>query len=273
MEANPLNSKMILIVDDEPNVLYFVKQLCRRVGLGVITAQSGLEALKYVQEHGSSLCGMVLDLYMPGMGGLEVLKSVKKHHPDLPVIILSALVDRKKECLELGAESFVAKPYSLESLESAIDSMIERHKFDTGGLALQPGMIPCAKILLVDDEKEVCELMVDSFADAGNVAFTVKYALNSDDALRLSLEFEPDIAIVDIKMPHIWGDELIDLFKAGRGHCPKDFIIYTSTHEGDHLARAKRHTYKYLTKPVDIDVIIETLTKICIKHNLLKKAE
>lgn len=271
MEINPLGSKVILVVDDEPNVLYFVKQLCRRAGLGVLTAQSGLEALKHVQEHGSTLGGIILDLYMPGMGGIEVLKSVRKHRPELPIIILSALTEKREECLRLGAEAFVEKPYSLEVLERALENMIERHRFDSAAAELVPGVIPSAKVMIVDDEKEFCELMMDSFRDVPNVDFEVKYALNSDEALRLSLEFEPDIAIVDIKMPHIWGDELIDLFKAGQGHCPKDFIIYTSTPAGEHITRARKHTYKFLTKPVDIDVIVDTLTKICIKHQLLKK--
>lgn len=271
--GNTNRQKLILIVDDEANVLYFVKTLCKRAGLGALTAQSGLEALKYIQEHGASLCGVILDLYMPGMGGLEVLKSIRKHQPDLPVIILSALVDKRDECLQLGAEAFVEKPYSLEALESALDSIIERYQFDTAEPRLEKGLVPSAKILIVDDEKEFCELMIDSFKDIPNVDFEVKYALNSDEALRVSLDFEPDIAIVDIKMPHIWGDELIDLFKAGQGHCPKDFIIYTSTPDIDHVTRAKKHTNKFLTKPVDIDVIVETLTKICVKHGLVKKAQ
>lgn len=265
--------KVVLIVDDEPNVLYFVKQLCRRVGLGVLTAQSGMEALKYVQEQGPQLSGVVLDLYMPGMGGIEVLKSIRKHQPDLPIIILSALVEKREECLRLGAEAFVEKPYSLEELERVIEMIIERHQFEADDdSGLEKGFMPCAKILIVDDEQEVCDLVSECLREASGAAYEVEYALNGDDALRKVPVFMPDIAIVDIKMPFMWGDELIDVLKANKHTCPKDFIIYTSTTEAGHVARAKKHTHKFLTKPVDIDVMLRILKKICVKHNLVKKS-
>lgn len=75
-----------------------------------MTAGSGMEALKYIQECGDKIDVVLLDLKMPGMGGVEVLKSIRKHQPDLPVIILTAIHDKKEECEKLGVEAFVKKP-------------------------------------------------------------------------------------------------------------------------------------------------------------------
>ena len=99
--------------------------------------------------------------------------------------------------------------------------------------------------------------------------YHVKWAKSGAEALELSLEFQPDIAIVDIKMPKMWGDELVERFKAGEGYCARDFVIYTSITNPDEAHRAKGLGYKYLSKPTNIEVLFEALKKICVKHNLL----
>jgi DNA-binding response OmpR family regulator len=152
---------------------------------------------------------------------LEVLKSIRKHQPDLPVIILTALVDKKDECFKLGADAFIKKPYSLEELERALEGVVERETFEAVEFKPPQGLIPCAKILIVDDEIEVCELLADSLKEAPGVRFEVKWVLNGEEALRQSVNFEPDIAIIDIKMPFMWGDELLNDLKRGKVILPK----------------------------------------------------
>lgn len=262
----------ILIIDDEADVLWFISKMCQPLGYETLTASSGMEGLKYVQECGEKIDLVLLDLRMPGMGGIEVLKSIRKHQPDIPVIVLTAVHDKQAECETLGIEAYVKKPYSLEDLCQRIEIVIDRQTFDRADVELAPGMIPCAKILIVDDEDEVCELLADALGeDAQGVNFDVQWVTSGDEALRISNEFEPDIGIVDIKMPHMWGDELIRRFKAGEGYCPKDFVVYTSITDPGEVDRAKRLGYKFLSKPTDLDVLLADLTKICVKHNLLKK--
>ncbi|MEI6425332.1 MAG: response regulator, partial [Lentisphaerota bacterium] len=101
--------------------------------------------------------------------------------------------------------------------------------------------------------------------------FEVKWALSGDEALRISREFEPDIGIIDIKMPHMWGDELIERFKRGEGYSPKDFVIYTSVSNESESDRAKKLGYKMLSKPTQIETVVEILKKICVRHKLLRK--
>ena len=262
----------ILIVDDEADTLFFISKTCQSFGYDILTAGSGMEALKIVEECGAKLDLVVLDLYMPGMGGVEVLKSIRKHQPDLPVIILTALHDEQGACEKLGIEAFIRKPYSLKDLYDRIEHVIERKNEDKGEVEIDPGYEPCAKILVVDDELDVCELLGTAIAeDVGDAHFEVKWALSGDDALRISREFEPDIGIIDIKMPHMWGDELIERFKAGEGHSPKDFVIYTSVADPGQADRAKKLGYKFFSKPTDLETLVEVLKKICVRHKLLRK--
>ncbi len=262
----------ILIVDDEADTLFFISKTCQSFGYDSLTAGSGLEALKIVEECGAKLDLVVLDLYMPGMGGVEVLKSIRKHQPDLPVIILTALHDEQGACEKLGIEAFIRKPYSLKDLYDRMEHVIERKNEDKAEVEIDPGYEPCAKILVVDDELDVCELLGTALAeDIGDAHFEVKWALSGDDALRISREFEPDIGIIDIKMPHMWGDELIERFKAGEGHSPKDFVIYTSVADPGQADRAKKLGYKFFSKPTDLETLVEVLKKICVSHKLLRK--
>ena len=225
----PKTRGTILIVDDEPNVLFFIMKVCSPMGYQTATAGSGMEALKIIQECGEKIDLVILDLRMPGMGGIEVLKSIRKFHPEMPVIIVTALHDRQEECEKLGIEAFIKKPYSLEELYTHIENVIEEKNEEKGGIEMEPGYEACAKVLIVDDEPEVCEILGTSLADdVSDAHFEVKWVYSGDEALRVSREFEPDIGIIDIKMPHMWGDELIRRFRAGEGHSPKDFVIYTS---------------------------------------------
>ena len=215
---------------------------------------------------------VLLDLRMPGMGGIEVLKSIRKNHPDLAVIVLTALTDKRKECEALNIEAYITKPYSLEELYRQITRVVGERNEAKEELKLPPGTIPAAKVLIVDDETEVCELLTLALTeDVADAEFEVRSAKSGDEALRIANEFEPDVAIVDIKMPHMWGDELIERFKKGNAYSPKDFIVFTGADVPEERSKVRRAGYKVLTKPAKIEELIEVLKKICIRHNLVKK--
>ena len=259
-------------MDDEPDVVFFISRTAQPQGYHTLTASSGLEALKYIQEIPDRINLVLLDLRMPGMGGIEVLKSIRKYHPALPVIILTALTDKRKECEELGIEAYITKPYSLEELYRHITRVIGEQVEAREDPLVPPGMIPSAKVLIVDDEREVCELLAMTLTDdVADAQYEVRSAATCDEALRVANEFEPDIAIIDIKMPHMWGDELIEKFRKGAAHAPKDFIVFTGTDAVQEQQKVRRAGYKVLHKPAKIEELIEVLKKICIRHSLLKK--
>ncbi|MBI2166764.1 MAG: response regulator [Candidatus Omnitrophica bacterium] len=267
-----LGKHTILIVDDEPDVVFFISKICQPQGYHTLTASSGLEALKYVQELPGRIDLVLLDLRMPGMGGLEVLKSIRQHQPDLPVIVLTALTDKRKQCEALGVEAYVTKPYSLEELYREITRVIGEQEESREEIEVPAGSLPKAKILIVDDEAEVCELLSEALTeDVADAEFEVRTATSGEEALRIANEFEPDLAVVDIKMQHMWGDELIEKFKQGAAYSPKDFVIFTGADVPEQREKARKSGYRVLTKPAKIDELIEVLKKICVRHKLLKK--
>jgi DNA-binding response OmpR family regulator len=115
----------VLVVDDEPRILKFLSIKLKTSGYDVITAENGLGALEQVQANEPDL--LVLDVVMPGMDGFETLKQIRAMSP-VPVIILSAKetdVDKIRG-LELGADDYLAKPFSPDELVARIEAIRRR---------------------------------------------------------------------------------------------------------------------------------------------------
>lgn len=134
------------------------------------------------------------------------------------------------------------------------------------------GQRPACKILIIDDEEAVGEFLSDALLNyAKDAHYQVRYANGGAEALKIANEFEPDVAIVDIKMQHMWGDELIRRFQAGEAHCPKDFVIFTGTDTQEFRKKSANAGYTFLTKSAQMEDIFEAVKKICIKHKLFEK--
>jgi two-component system copper resistance phosphate regulon response regulator CusR len=106
----------ILVVEDEPRILAFVRRGLEAEGFTVDAAADGATGLRRARERRYDL--VVLDLLLPVLDGLSVLRELTQSSPELPVLILSARSDvrTKLRGFELGARDYVAKPFSLEEL-------------------------------------------------------------------------------------------------------------------------------------------------------------
>jgi DNA-binding response OmpR family regulator len=115
-EAELAHAGRILVIDDEQRILNFVIRGLEAEGMEVDAARDGEEGLRLALTHPYDL--IVLDLVMPRMDGQAVLRRILERKPSQPVLVLSALNDTasKVSCLELGAEDYISKPFSLEEL-------------------------------------------------------------------------------------------------------------------------------------------------------------
>ena len=262
----------ILIIDSDPDLHWFIPKVFQSKGYEVLSAASGMEGLKRIQDFGETIDLVILDPEMPGMGGLEMVKALRRMHPRIAILVLSAAEKNRHECVSLGVEAFILKPYGLQDLYQRVEAVMDRQLLDKSPVNLDPNIIPSARILIVDDEQQVCELLSEAlYEDAHGADFKVLWATSGEEGLRVSEEFKPDLAIVDMRMPRMWGDELINRFKSGEGHCPRDFIIYTSITEPREIEGAKKLGHKFIAKPTDLDILLEVIIKLCVKHHLLKK--
>jgi two-component system KDP operon response regulator KdpE len=115
----------ILLVDDEQRILAFLSSKLKVSGYEVITASNGLEALEQVQAQEPDL--VVLDIMMPKMDGFETLKELRTFS-SVPVIILSAKGSQEDKIkgLGLGADDYLAKPFSPDELVARIEAVRRR---------------------------------------------------------------------------------------------------------------------------------------------------
>jgi DNA-binding response OmpR family regulator len=114
----------ILLIDDEHRILNFVSRALESEGFAVETAPGGEAGINAFLQGEFDL--IVLDILMPEVDGLTVLRKVLAHRPQQPVLVLSALGDTptKVAALELGAEDYLVKPFSLDELLARVHARI-----------------------------------------------------------------------------------------------------------------------------------------------------
>jgi DNA-binding response OmpR family regulator len=115
----------VLVVDDESRILNFLSSKLKASGYEVLTANNGVEALEQVQAEEPDL--VVLDVLMPKKDGFETLKELRTFSP-VPTIILSAKGTNadKVKGLSLGADDYLAKPFSPDELVARIEAVRRR---------------------------------------------------------------------------------------------------------------------------------------------------
>ena len=115
----------ILVVDDEPSVTDLIAYNLRKSLYDVIIAADGREALRLVREYSPDL--ILLDLMIPEVDGLDVCREIRRSS-DVPVIMITARgeeVDRVLG-LEIGADDYVTKPFSMRELLARIKAVLRR---------------------------------------------------------------------------------------------------------------------------------------------------
>jgi two-component system alkaline phosphatase synthesis response regulator PhoP len=120
------NPAKILVVEDEPNMVAGLRDNFEFEGYQVITAGDGIEGLRKALEESPDL--VVLDVMMPRMSGLEVCKQLRAQRASIPIIMLTARgqeVD-KVVGLELGADDYVTKPFSIRELLARVKAILRR---------------------------------------------------------------------------------------------------------------------------------------------------
>lgn len=115
----------ILVVDDEPSVTDLLAYNLRKANYDVLTAADGREALNVARQSSPDL--ILLDLMLPGVDGLDVCRELRKTS-DVPIIMITARgeeIDRVVG-LELGADDYVPKPFSVRELLARIKAVLRR---------------------------------------------------------------------------------------------------------------------------------------------------
>jgi DNA-binding NtrC family response regulator len=119
-KAVPIQTKRILVVDDEENARLGLSRLLSNEGFLVDSVSNGFEALSYLRQQEVNL--IVTDINMPEMNGISFLKELNKNFPNSNVIMITAYggVESYIEAMNLGAFEYINKPIKIEELKSIL---------------------------------------------------------------------------------------------------------------------------------------------------------
>ena len=115
----------ILVVDDDPRIVRFIRSSLVARGYEVFTAANGDEALTIIQAEQPDI--MLLDIFLPVKDGFEVLKELRAFS-EMPVLAFSANNSTSEKALSLGAIDFVAKPFTPDELVRRMKLILNRER-------------------------------------------------------------------------------------------------------------------------------------------------
>ena len=124
------SDRLILVVDDEPRMIQFIRMNLELEGYRVLQASNGLEALDTVRDELPDL--VILDVMMPDLDGFETLR-ILRETSDVPVIMLTVKSEEDDVVrgLRLGADDYVTKPFSPRELSSRVQALLRRAELPT----------------------------------------------------------------------------------------------------------------------------------------------
>ena len=127
-------AEKILVVDDEDHIVELISYNLINSGYNVIIANNGLDAVRLAKEENPSL--ILLDLMIPGLDGLDVCKAIRNDvtTKEISIIMLTAKGEELDKILglELGADDYITKPFSIRELLARIKAILRRTKSSSG---------------------------------------------------------------------------------------------------------------------------------------------
>ncbi|WP_246615187.1 response regulator [Clostridium thailandense] len=173
-----MSSKKIVIIDDEPDIQYTIKEICLHGGWEPIIAQNARLGYELCKKHGANLA--IVDYHMPDWDGLTTVKKIREIDSVISILVLT--VDERQEIAEkfiaVGTTDFAIKPIRYPDLISRIkvnlriNEMQQKYIEDKQQVFIEKGIGPATLSIICDYLKEQKEgLTIDEISKALNLAY------------------------------------------------------------------------------------------------------
>ena len=189
----------ILVVDDEPNIIELVVYNLKIVGYETISAEDGKTGLALAVEHRPDL--ILLDVMLPGMNGLDVCRELRNEYQiRTPIIMLTAKADEivKVLGLELGADDYITKPFSIRELMARVKAALRRSEttesIETKSELASLHFLEAGDLTMDIDKHEV-------YVKDRKVELTFK----EFEVLKTLLQYRRKVITRDYLLNHVWG--------------------------------------------------------------------
>jgi two-component system alkaline phosphatase synthesis response regulator PhoP len=223
----------ILIVEDDRDIAELVGRYLEKAGFAAETLSSGREALNAIADRPPDL--LILDLMLPHVDGLEICRAVRGSEKTsaIPIIMLTARADESERIvgLEIGADDYIAKPFSPNELVARVRALLRRANRQPASAAIAYGSI------LIDTERHVVS------SAGADVVLTAKEFL----LLEYMLRHRGRVLSRDVLLTDVWG------YKYTGGTRTVDVHVRRLREKlpalGDALVTVKQFGYKLLEEP------------------------
>ncbi len=248
----------VLIVDDEEEIRNLLALMLEGVGLEVVEAASGAEALRVADTTRVDL--VITDLWMPGMNGVELIQELERRHLGAEVLVLSGHVTEatRQKMDSLGAFAVMSKPFEADELLSVVRKAVESNRI-ARTLVEGPKTYEPKKphVLVADDEPDFRHVVRRVLEGAG---YEVEEAADGAEACEKMLASDFALVLLDINMPRMGGIETI---REASRMCPGAFfVVITGEATSEEMQEAIRAgAYKCLQKPIDLDRLLAELPR------------
>ncbi|HNG94651.1 MAG TPA: response regulator [Acidobacteriota bacterium] len=244
----------VLIVEDDPLSAQLLQIVLKTNGYQTTVAADGLAALNLIEQSRFDL--LLVDWMMPEMDGIELIRQVRsKVSPCPPIILLSALETGPAQAyaLQVGATSFIAKPFQPQAILSGIKSALSAPAPSPARVSFSKADL---KILIVEDDVLSAKLLEKILTDAG---YSTTICTNGLDALNLYKEIGFDVLIVDWMMPKMDGIELTRQVRSKPTANPT--ILFMTALGSDESCRyaLEAGANQFLAKPISPSQLLASL--------------
>ncbi|MGD9489319.1 MAG: response regulator transcription factor [Calditrichaceae bacterium] len=207
----------ILIADDEKQIAQSLKKSLQAEGINATLAFDGEETLELLQRN--RFDAVLLDWRMPGLSGIEVCKSLRDSGNKIPILLLTALSDlsNKIEALNLGADDYITKPFSVKEVIARITAVTRRNNFGNNRIVFDAFELDLLHRTLKspDDEIKLPEMEFE----------LLKYFLLNKNSIICKEQLSSDVWAMDFYPTTNFIEATVkNLRKKLEEHCGKKFI-------------------------------------------------
>ena len=205
-QSQPTSGPRILVIEDEPTIIEFLRTGLAYEGYRVVVAPDGNTGFNYTSREEFDL--IILDIMLPDMDGFDICRKLRARGNDVPIIMLTARqeISDRVTGLDLGADDYVTKPFSFAELLARIRAILRRR-----GARIEPSVLQAADLVLNTETREVTKsgepihltptefALLELFMQHPRRVFTRETLLN-----RIwGYDFAGDTNVVDVHISHL----------------------------------------------------------------------
>lgn len=213
--ADAVRQKALLVVDDDPDFLHFVRNVARKNLFSVIVTPSPAEAIQRARE--THLSGAVLDVLLADQTSFSLAREIRSTdaNADIPIAFVSAdhRLETRVAAVEAGGMRFLEKPISEEAFAALAQQLATLSRAKRG------------KVLIVDDDVDVSEHYAIHLREAEIAVETID---DVDQVTAKLDEFSPDVLLLDVNLPGVSGLDVCRAIKASERYGLLPILIVTA---------------------------------------------